>query len=56
VAVMVSAVEYAELDGFRTKLLQQELHRGLDDIQAGRVKEGKEVIQGLRKKVLDAQL
>jgi predicted transcriptional regulator len=48
--------EYAELDGLRTKLLQQEIDKGLEDIQAGRVKDGKEVMQRLRKKVRDARL
>ena len=56
VAVMVSAAEYAELDSLRTTLLQQEIDKGLEDIQAGRVKDGEEVMQRLRKKVLDAQL
>ena len=56
VAVMVSAAAYAELDSLRTRLLQQEIDKGLEDIQAGRIKDGKEVMQRLRKKVLDAQL
>lgn len=56
IAVMVSAAEYAELDSLRTRLLQQEIDKGLEDIQAGRIKDGKEVMQRLRKKVLDAQL
>ena len=56
VAVMVSAAEYAELDSLRTRLLQQEIDKGLEDIQAGRVKDGEEVMQRLRKKVLDSQL
>jgi prevent-host-death family protein len=56
VAVMISAAEYAELDSLRTRLLQQEIDKGLEDIQAGRIKDGKEVMQRLRKKVLDAQL
>ena len=56
VAVMVSAAEYAELDSLRTTLLQQEIDKGLEDIQAGRVKDGKEVMQRLRKKVRDARL
>jgi predicted transcriptional regulator len=53
---MVSAAEYAELDSLRTKLLQQEIDKGLKDIKAGRVKDGKEVMQRLRKKVRDARL
>ena len=56
VAVMVSAIEYAEMAGLRKKLLQQELDIGLNDIQAGRVRDGNEVMQGLRNKVLDAKV
>ncbi|RLA57016.1 MAG: antitoxin [Gammaproteobacteria bacterium] len=56
VAVMVSAAEYAELDSLRAKLLQQEIDIGLEDIRAGRVKDGKDVMQRLRKKVRDAGL
>jgi prevent-host-death family protein len=56
VAVMVSAAEYAELDSLRTKVLQHEIDIGLADIQAGRVKDGKEVMRRLRKKVRDARL
>ena len=56
VAVIVSAVEYAELDNLRATLLQQEIDKGLEDIQAGRVKDGKEVMRRLRKKVRDAGL
>ena len=56
VAVMVSAAEFAELDSLRTTLLQQEIDKGLEDIQAGRVKDGKEVMRRLRKKVRDAGL
>ena len=56
VAVMVSAIEYAEMDGLRKKLLQQEIDQGLNDIQAGHVKDGNQVMQRLRKKVLDAKV
>ena len=56
VAVMVSAIEYAEMVGLRKKLLQQELDIGLNDIQAGRVRDGNEVMQSLRNKVLDAKV
>jgi len=56
VAVMVSAIEYAEMVGLRKKLLQHELDIGLNDIQAGRVKDGNEVMQSLRNKVLDGKV
>jgi prevent-host-death family protein len=56
VAVMVSAIEYAEIVGLRKKLLQQELDTGLTDIQAGRVRDGNEVMQSLRNTVLNAKV
>ena len=56
VAVIVSAIEYAEMEGLRNILLQQEIDKGLNDIQAGRVKDGNEIMRRLRKKVLDAKV
>ncbi len=56
VAVMVSASQYAELESFRARFLQQEIDKGIADIQAGRVVDGPGVIQKMRQKVLDADL
>ena len=56
VAVIVSAIEYAEMEGLINILLQQEIDKGLNDIQAGRVKDGNEIMQRLKKKVLDAKV
>ena len=56
VAVMVSAARYAELESFRERFLQQEIDKGIADIQAGRVVDGPDVIQKMKQKVLDADL
>ena len=56
VAVLVSAKAYAELKIFREQFLQQEIAAGMVDIKAGRVAAGKDVMQRMRKRVLDAGL
>ncbi len=56
VAVMLSAKAFAEFSIFKEQQLQQAIDKGIADIQAGRVSEGKDVIQRLRKRVLDAEL
>ena len=55
-AVMVSASEYAEIEKLREIFFQQEIDKGIADIEAGRVVDGKTVMQKLRQKVLDAKL
>ncbi len=55
-AVMVSASEYAEIERLREKLFQQEIDKGVADIEAGRVVDGEKVMQKLRQKVIDAKL
>lgn len=56
VAVMVSAAEYEELKSFKERLLRIELQKGLDDLQSGRVKDGKDVIESLRKRTRNGAL
>ncbi len=56
VAVMLSAKAFAEFSIFKEQQLQQAIDKGIADIQAGRVSEGKDLIQRLRKRVLDAAL
>lgn len=56
VAVLVSAKAYAELQAFREQQLRQEIAAGVADIKAGRVAAGKDVMQRMRKRVLDAGL
>jgi len=56
VAVMISASDYKDIEVLKRRLLQQEIQQGLADIETGRVVDGPEVIQALRKQVLDANL
>jgi prevent-host-death family protein len=44
VAVMVSASEYEELQFLKEQWLKLELQKGLDDLQAGRIKNGQDVM------------
>lgn len=50
VAVVVSASEYEELEILRMERLKAELQKGIDDFQAGRVADGKTVIDRMRKR------
>jgi len=56
VAVMVSAAEYEELSAIKEAWFKKELQLGLDDLKAGRVSEGNEVMERLRKRIADAAL
>lgn len=56
VAVMISARAYSELQSFRAQYLQQEIAAGMADIKAGRVAAGKDVMQRMRKRIVDAGL
>lgn len=54
VAVMLSMGDYEELQFLKAQWLKPELQKGLDDYQAGRVKEGQEVIN--RPRIANAAL
>ena len=56
VAVMVSSNEYAVMLALKEQALQHEIDLGMADIQAGRISNGSDVIQQLRKIVADADL
>ena len=56
VAVMVSASEYEELKSLKEQWLKMELQKGMEDLQAGRVKDGRSVIDRQRKRLSDASL
>ena len=56
VAVVVSASEYEDLQSLKEEWLKMELQKGLDDVHAGRVKDGKAVMDRLRKRVVNATL
>jgi prevent-host-death family protein len=56
VAVMVSATEYAELKSLKEQWLKIELQKGFNDLQVGKVKDGRSVIARQRKRISDAIL
>ena len=56
VAVMVSSNEYEAMLVLKEQALQHKIDLGIADVQAGRVSDGGEVMQRLRKIVTDADL
>ena len=51
VAVVISASEYAQLEALKEAHLKQSTEEGIADLQAGKVSDGKSVIDKLRKRV-----
>ncbi|NOR43557.1 MAG: type II toxin-antitoxin system prevent-host-death family antitoxin [Gammaproteobacteria bacterium] len=51
VAVVVSAVEYEQLEAYRDEYLKAEIEAGIADLDAGNVSEGVEVLKRLRKRI-----
>lgn len=54
VAVMISALEFEELQTLKQDALKRELQKGMDSLEKGKVVEGDKVINALRKRVEDA--
>lgn len=54
VAVVVSASDYKYLEQLRSDWLKAEIQKGMDDIAAGNIIDGKTVFAALRKQVQDA--
>ena len=52
VAVVVSANEYRELKSIKEEKLKLFLQEGLDDLNSGKVSDGKDVISRLRKRIV----
>jgi len=50
VAVVISAAEYERLEAIKEAHLKQSIEEGLADLQAGKIKDGKTVIDKLRKR------
>lgn len=50
VAVMMSMDEYQSIQGLREQLLHERLGKALDDVKAGRVRDGLDVHADMRKK------
>ncbi len=51
VAVVISAAEYAQLEAIKEAHLKQAIEDGIANLQAGKVSDGKTVIDKLRKRV-----
>lgn len=56
VAVMISAADYETLVSLNEDWLKAEMQKGMDDIKAGRVAEGKDVMQRLRDRVVNGAI
>jgi prevent-host-death family protein len=56
VAVMLSASDYEELQNLKAHWLQAELQKGLEDYQAGRIKEGQAVISRQKQRLTNVAL
>ena len=56
VAVVVSASEYEELEAIRDEWLRLELLKGMVNLRAGQVSDGKSVIDRLRNRIINATL
>ena len=51
IAVVISAAEYAQLEALKEEYLKQAIQKGVADLQAGKVTDGKTVIEKLRKRI-----
>ncbi len=54
VAVMLSSSDYEYLENVHQQWLKAEIQKGMDDITAGNIADGKDVFAALRKQVRDA--
>ena len=51
IAVVVSATEYAQLEALKEQQLKEAIEAGIADLQAGKVTDGKTVMDKLRKRI-----
>ena len=56
VAVIVSTSEYEELQYSKEQWLKSELQKGFDDLHAGRIKDGQDVMSRQKKHITNATL
>ena len=54
VAVMVSAVEFEELQALKQSVLKKELQKGMSSLENGKAINGDQVLKSLRKRIEDA--
>ena len=53
VVVVFSAKEYEELSVLKAEWLKAEISKGIEDLKAGNIKDGKSVIANLRKRIMN---
>ena len=51
IAVVLSATEYAQLEALKAEHLKEAIQEGIADLQAGKISDGKTVMDRLRKRV-----
>ncbi len=51
VAVVVSTVEYEQLEAYREKYLKSEIDKGIADLEAGNISNGVEVLKRMRDRI-----
>jgi len=51
IAVVISATEYAQLEALKEEHLREAIQDGIADLQAGKITDGKTVMDKLRKRV-----
>lgn len=51
IAVVISATEFAQLEALKEEHLREAIQEGVADLQAGKVTDGKTVMDNLRKRV-----
>lgn len=56
VAVMMSATDYETLVSLNEDWLKGEIQKGMDDLRAGRVSDGKDVMKRLRNRVFSGAI
>jgi len=51
VAVVISAAEFAQLEALKEEHLREAIQEGIADLQAGKITDGKAVMDKLRKRI-----
>jgi len=51
VAVVISAAEFAQLEALKEEHLREAIQEGIADLQAGKITDGKTVMDKLRKRI-----
>lgn len=51
IAVVISAAEYAQLEALKEAHLKQSIEEGIADLRAGKISDGKSVLDKVRKRI-----